>query len=542
MTLNDRNSRLRQGKNQKLSRPLLRTTFQAALIGLASTLALALGVALPVEPGPAAAAPVAGDGFVAFFAEYRTSVVAALALIAVASSAAIIALILRIRSAPVAVVAERAAVRQRSGSTSSAHEPDEAAHKWAFDARDGTFRWSGAARTGQRRLPDDYDSFLEAVDPRDRDAVQAAFDQAVEDGSPYDVEMRWTSSGGALRRVRMTGQMLPQRPRGQKRLVGVLVEEGAAERAGVDAAVVRRGVEQCSLPMAMADANGRLRFVNAAVSRETGFTADELTGRRPHLLRTGAASRIPLRDLWRTVGSGNTWRGNLRLACRTGERLWALVTVSPVRDDRGRIVHAFATIETVRRDARRDAAGRTIATVADMTGLANRVLAFDRLDEIFANAAGAGLTVAAIVVGFDDPADGEANGSDARLPESGLDRLLRVVPQESVVFRLGCGEFAVIVPEVSGDGEVDAVARALEQAFVEPVGSPADPRQLIVSLGVSRFPADGDNAYSLLHSAEAAMRRKRQGLGPPAIRHATPAEEAPRNRLRVGSARRRASA
>ncbi len=85
-------------------------------------------------------------------------------------------------------------------------------------------------------------------------------------------------------------------------------------------------------------------------------------------------------------------------------------------------------------------------------------------------------------------------------------RLAEAVGPDGLVARLGGDEFAVLPTENTGDAdELEAIARRLMACVQQPVEVDEMTLEVGVSIGISRFPRDGDDPHSLLRSADVAM-------------------------------------
>ena len=85
-------------------------------------------------------------------------------------------------------------------------------------------------------------------------------------------------------------------------------------------------------------------------------------------------------------------------------------------------------------------------------------------------------------------------------------RLGAVIGPEGLVARLGGDEFAVLPGENTGDPvELEAIAQRLMACVQEPVNVDEMTLEVGVSIGIARFPRDGEDPHSLLRSADVAM-------------------------------------
>ena len=150
-----------------------------------------------------------------------------------------------------------------------------------------------------------------------------------------------------------------------------------------------------------------------------------------------------------------------------------------------------------------------VATTDDLTGLANRERFRARLDERITSAQAAGDSFGVMLCDLDrfkeiNDTLGHHFG-DELLRDLGP-RLAEAVGPEGLVARLGGDEFAVLPGENTADAdELEAIARRLTACVQQPVGVDEMMLEVGVSIGIARFPRDGNDPHSLLRSADVAM-------------------------------------
>ncbi|BBP44455.1 PAS domain-containing protein [Thiosulfativibrio zosterae] len=83
----------------------------------------------------------------------------------------------------------------------------------------------------------------------------------------------------------------------------------------------------------MTDSQQNIRWVNAALERITGYSADRLIGKKPSVLSSDLTDVDIRKDLKNSLRSGQTWRGQLVDRRQDDSAFWADLTISPVFDD-----------------------------------------------------------------------------------------------------------------------------------------------------------------------------------------------------------------
>jgi PAS domain S-box-containing protein len=120
--------------------------------------------------------------------------------------------------------------------------------------------------------------------------------------------------------------------------------------------------------------DGSITWVNPAFSRITGFSAEEATGRKPSILRSGKHDDLLYGELWKTILGGQVWDGELTNMRKDGQLYLEAQTITPVRNTRGEISH-FVSVkrdvsqrrrfeEELRQSQKMEAVGRLAGGVA----------------------------------------------------------------------------------------------------------------------------------------------------------------------------------
>jgi PAS domain S-box-containing protein len=103
-----------------------------------------------------------------------------------------------------------------------------------------------------------------------------------------------------------------------------------------------RVIEQTASAVVITNSEGTIEYVNPQFSEITGYSAAEAVGRLPSILKSGRTVAATYDDLWRTIKSGQVWRGEFRNKRKDGSPYWDAAIVSPIRDNKGKITHFVA--------------------------------------------------------------------------------------------------------------------------------------------------------------------------------------------------------
>ena len=136
-------------------------------------------------------------------------------------------------------------------------------------------------------------------------------------------------------------------------------------------------VEQSSASIIIADINGNIEYVNAKFIEATGYSAEEVIGRNPRILRSGHTSPEEYRVLWETITAGKEWHGEFHNKRKDGTLYWEYASISPIKAADGTIINFIAIKEDITERKQTEAQliqSSKLATLGEMaTGMAHEL-------------------------------------------------------------------------------------------------------------------------------------------------------------------------
>lgn len=103
-------------------------------------------------------------------------------------------------------------------------------------------------------------------------------------------------------------------------------------------------VERTPDPILIASANGTIEYVNAAFEKVTGFSAQEVIGQTPRILKSGVHPQEFYRRLWDTILAGRPWWGTFVNRRKDGQLYFSEASIAPIFSTQGEITH-FVSVE-----------------------------------------------------------------------------------------------------------------------------------------------------------------------------------------------------
>ncbi len=200
------------------------------------------------------------------------------------------------------------------------------------------------------------------------------------------------------------------------------------------------------------DAQRSILRVNRAFTDMTGYSAEEVLGRNPRLLSSGHHDAQFYQAMWKSINSTGHWQGEILDRRKTGEAFHEHLTITAVKDEHGSVTHYVATMLDI---TQRKAAAEEIERLAfydPLTGLPNRRLLMDRLQQALVSSARTSRHGALLFLDLDHfKVLNDTLGHDRGdvLLNQVAQRLGHAVREVDTVARLGGDEFVVLLEDLS---------------------------------------------------------------------------------------------
>lgn len=260
-------------------------------------------------------------------------------------------------------------------------------------------------------------------------------------------------------------------------------------------------------PIYVLDLDGRFIYANKATQELFALPQETLIGKNAFDLALPFAADLQQR-LQHVIDTRKTDRGELShvFAAGQGERFEYLLT--PLLDEHDNI----EAIVGISRDiTERKIAEEKIWHNANydlLTGLPNRRLFLDRLNQEIKHASRSGLPLAVLFIdldGFKEVNDSLGHEVGDRLLCCVAKRLNTCVRKADTVARLGGDEFTVVLTSLHGSKDVGAVAQKIVDALARPFNVVANVVQISASIGITLCPQNSATPEGLLRNADQAM-------------------------------------
>jgi len=301
---------------------------------------------------------------------------------------------------------------------------------------------------------------------------------------------------------------------GENRLIGVLGighditdRKRAENELRLSASVFHHAREAIMIT----DPQGGIVDVNEAFTRITGYGRAEVRGLNPRILNSGHQRQEFFASMWRDLNAQGYWYGEVWNRRKSGEVFAVMQTISAVKDAHGHLQHYVALFSDITAIKENEKKLEHIAHYDALTGLPNRVLLADRLQQALARSQRREHLLAVAYLDLDGfKAINDHYGHDAgdHLLAALAARMRLALREGDTLARWGGDEFVAVLLDLVDASSTQPLLLRLLAAAAHPVAFGPHTLQVSASLGVTFFPqareADSDQ---LLRQADQAMYR-----------------------------------
>ncbi len=111
--------------------------------------------------------------------------------------------------------------------------------------------------------------------------------------------------------------------------------------------VIDQAIRQSPIMVEVTDLNGKVDFVNESFEKITGYSQDEVKGKKLSFLKSGKTPENQFSELWQALKNKKSWTGVLINKKKSGEHFYASKVISPVVGPDGQVSHYIGIGEDI---------------------------------------------------------------------------------------------------------------------------------------------------------------------------------------------------
>lgn len=262
------------------------------------------------------------------------------------------------------------------------------------------------------------------------------------------------------------------------------------------------------------DADNRILDVNPVFSTVTGYSADEVRGMDPKLLKSGRHDQAFYNRLWQDLHRNGRWQGELWNKRKDGTIYPAWLAITIVSDQKGRLQNYIGAFADISEHKHAEERIRQLAYYDSLTGLANRSLFYDRLEQSMMQAKRNRCKLALLFIDLDRFKEvNDTLGHDAgdSLLKTVAARIRSCLRESDVLARLGGDEFVVLLKDLVAhphDNSIE-VCKKIAENIIRRLSEGHDFERYTFygggSIGIVIYPDNAATVGDLVQRADTAM-------------------------------------
>jgi diguanylate cyclase (GGDEF)-like protein/PAS domain S-box-containing protein len=255
------------------------------------------------------------------------------------------------------------------------------------------------------------------------------------------------------------------------------------------------------------DMGNKVLFVNHAFYKTYGYIEEDIVGKYCDVFWESISNWENLNGDLTEVSKGS-WCGEIYHRHKEGSRFPVYLSRSIIKDENERELGIVNVVRDITEKKAIEQRLKHMAHFDDLTGLPNRVLFYDHLNKLLIQAKNDNQLFAVLFLDLDrfkvvNDTLGHTVGDF--LLKLTAKRLVKCIRDEDMLARLGGDEFAVILANINEPQNAATVAQRIIACLENPFRIKKDECTIGVSVGITLYPHDGDDADNLIKNADIAM-------------------------------------
>lgn len=256
------------------------------------------------------------------------------------------------------------------------------------------------------------------------------------------------------------------------------------------------------------DSNNNIVDVNPVFTQITGYTREEVIGKNPKMLSSGRQDNEFYGVIWQSLQQKKAWRGEIWNRRKSGEIYAELLSISAICDDIGMVQRYVGVFSDISYLKTHEAELSQIANYDALTGIPNRRLLADRLEQSISRVQRSEKILSVCYIdldGFKQVNDLYGHAAGDQLLVEVTRRLHKVLRAEDTLARMGGDEFVVLLNDLVSKNECLQILARILDAVSMPVLIGKNEAAVSASIGVTFYTDAKEDGSTLLRNADHAM-------------------------------------
>lgn len=260
--------------------------------------------------------------------------------------------------------------------------------------------------------------------------------------------------------------------------------------------------------VAITDRTGKIVYVNELFTKIAQYSVEELVGVDHRIINSGFHPSSFFKEIWATIGRGNTWHGEICNKAKDGSYYWVDTAIVPFLNDNGKPYQYISIRYDITKNKESERMIRDLAYNDQLTSLPNRTSFRKIFDQEIEGAKKQGTNRACVYMNVDrlryvnDSLGHEAGDYILSVIAKRLKTILRDNP---IIGRLSGDEFAFLLLDVRDAQHAELLTKEVQQYIEEPIEVIDQMHTPSLSFGIALYPEHAKKTSELAMKAEKAL-------------------------------------
>jgi len=258
----------------------------------------------------------------------------------------------------------------------------------------------------------------------------------------------------------------------------------------------------------LTDAQQRIIAVNPAFLKTTGYDSDEIIGYTPSKLKSGHHDEEFYREMQASFKENDGWQGMIWNRRKNGEIYKERLNIKVIRKNDGEVDCYIGIFSDILSETAMKTKLKELDYYDKLTGLVNRSLLYDRLQQALVQSRRGGALMAVLFLDLDNFKDirfKHGQGVADQVLKEVAERLTYCMREGDTLSRLEGDEFVAILRDIGDVAAAAQIAERMVQVLEKPLIIDDIELPVTINVGISVSPNDGEEVTVLLKNADTAL-------------------------------------